>query len=290
MANLDVRPSAGPIGGEILGIDLSKPLSDESIAEIEAVLYHHGVIAFRDQSLTPEGFVAVSRRFGTPQVNVRSEILSPKLPEIILITNLTADGKPVGSHDYGRYWHSDLCYLDRPSKLTLLYAAEGPAADGPGNDETHFASAADAYDALPDAVKEHLDGLKAANSYRYMWNKKAKAFGVRPVLSEEDLNKFPPDAIHPVVRTHPVTGRKCLYVCEGYTRQILGVPEAESATLLQELLAHVVKPEFVHQHQWRLGDVLIWDNCAVQHRATFDETAPPRRYMQRCTIEGSVPF
>lgn len=290
MPHFDIRASAGPIGAEILGLDLSRPISDAAFAEVERAFNQYSVVVIRDQDLSPPQLVAFSRRFGRPQVNVRAEVNKADSPEITLISNVMENGKPVGSHDAGRYWHSDLCYLDVPSKITLLHAVEVPERDGTVYGDTQFAGVAAAYDALADAQKLRLARLKGANGYRYMWNKKAREFGVRPVLSETELEKYPPDAIHPVVRTHPVTGRKCLYVCDGYTRAILGIPAEESRQLLEELLAHIVRPEFVYRHRWRLGDLLMWDNCAVQHKATNDYALPLRRLMQRCTIEGSVPF
>lgn len=290
MADFDIRSVDGPLGAEIIGLDVSKPISEAVFSDLERAFYRHSVIVIRDQTLSPAELAAFSRRFGQPQANVRAEVQEGDVPEITLISNITENGKRVGSHDAGRYWHSDLCYLDQPSKLTLLHALEVPVRDGVAYGDTRFASMTAAYDALSDDLKDRLGGLKAANGYRYMWNKKAHEFGVRPVLSDQELQKYPPDAIHPVIRTHPVTGLKCLYVCEGYTREIVGLPEAESAAVLQRLFDHVVKPDFRYAHNWRLGDLLMWDNCAVQHKATFDYEPSLRRLMQRCTIEGEAPF
>ena len=288
MSQMEIRSSGGPIGAEITGIDVSRPVADADFAAIEAALDRYAVIVIRDQSLTGAQLADFARRFGPLQINVRAEANADESPEVFWVSNVTKDGKPVGSHDAGRYWHSDLCYLERPSRMTLLHALEVPEKDGVVYGDTQFAGAAAAYDALPAATKARLDGLKAANGYRYMWNRKALEFGKRPVLSEKELEKYPPDAIHPVVRTHPKTGRKCLYVCDGYTHRILGIPEEESAALLRELFAHAVKPAFLYSHKWRVGDLLMWDNCAVQHKATFDYAPPLRRLMQRCTVEGDA--
>jgi alpha-ketoglutarate-dependent taurine dioxygenase len=290
MSGMQIRSSGGAIGAEINGIDLASESDPWICADIASALDRHAVVVIRDQKLTPPQLAAFSRHFGTPQVNVRAEVNHDETPEVGWITNVTRDGKPLGSHDAGRYWHSDLCYLEKPSKLTVLHALEVPARDGVTYGDTRFVGSAAAYDALPDAIRQRLDGLKAANGYRYMWNRKAQEFGARELLSEAALAKYPPDAIHPVVRTHPSTGRKCLYVCEGYTHRILGIPEAESRELLRFLFAHAIRPEFLYRHKWRVGDVLMWDNCAVQHKATFDYAPPLRRVMQRCTIEGDAPF
>lgn len=290
MSDMHIRSSGGAIGAEITGIDVSRATARQVFADIAAALDRHAVVVIRDQKLKPPQLADFSRHFGTPQVNVRAEVNHNETPEVGWITNVTRDGKPLGSHDAGRYWHSDLCYLEKPSKITVLHALEVPARDGITYGDTGFAGAAAAYDALPEAIKERIDGLKAANGFRYMWNRKAREFGARKLLSEKELEKYPPDAVHPVVRTHPSTGRKCLYVCDGYTHRILGISEEESRELLQFLFAHSIRPEFGYCHKWRVGDVLMWDNCAVQHKANFDYAPPLRRVMQRCTIEGDVPY
>lgn len=290
MSGMRIRPSGGAIGAEITGIDVSQPSHDRLFEDIAAALDRHAVVVIRDQKLTPPQLAAFSRHFGTPQVNVRAEVNHDDTPEVGWITNVTREGKRLGSHDAGRYWHSDLCYLEKPSKITVLHSLEVPERDGVTYGDTLFAGMAAAYDALPEAIKQRIDGLQAANGYRYMWNRKAREFGVRKLMSEKELEQYPPDAIHPVVRTHPSTGRKCLYVCDGYTHRILGIPEEESRDLLEFLLAHATRSEFVYRHKWRVGDVLMWDNCAVQHKASFDYAPPLRRVMQRCTIEGGTPY
>lgn len=288
--SFDLRAEDGPIGAEITGLDLSSPVDAATFEAIEDALNRHAVVVIRGNPLTPPQLAAFSHRFGQPQINVRAEARNADTPEVFWISNITEDGKPVGSHDAGRYWHSDLCYLEAPSKVTLLNAIEVPSKDGQVFGATQFASATAAYDALSGDMKARLEGLRAANGYRFMWNKKAREFGLRPVLSEAELEaRFPPDAIHPIVRTHPVNGRKCLFICEGYTHAVVGLPQAESDALLRELFAHLADPAFHYRHQWRVGDVLMWDNCAVQHKATNDYELPLRRLMQRCTIEGTVP-
>ena len=287
----ELKPSGAPIGAEILGLDLARPLDDATFAAVAAAFDRHSVIVFRDQALTPEQHIAFSRRFGSLQVNVRSEFNKPGYPEIYVVSNVEIDGKPIGSRDAGRYWHSDLCYLPKPSKASLLYAHEVPTrADGTVLGDTCFASVWAAYDSLPEPTKRRLAGLSAANGYNYMYERKVGEFGLRPALSDaERATKYPRDAVHPVVRTHPTTGRKCLFVCEGYSHRILDVPETESRALLDALFAHIVAPEHVYRHKWRVGDLLMWDNAAVQHKVTNDYAPPLRRRLERCTVEGSAP-
>jgi len=292
VTDFQIRPNDGPLGAEIIGLNLRQPLADEAFEAIEAAIDQHVAVVIRDQVGLPSANLATfARRFGEPQINVRAEANNAETPEIFWISNVTENGKPLGSHDAGRYWHSDLCYLEKPSKVTLLHALEVPERDGVTYGDTEFINVAAAYDALPSATKARIEGLTAANGYRDMWNRKAREFGLRPLLSETELAaRFPPDAIHPIARTHPKTGRKCLYVCDGYTHRIADLAESESDALLGELFGHLLRPEFRHRHQWRVGDLLLWDNCAVQHKATFDYPADLPRRMQRCTIEGTVPF
>ena len=291
MSEFNVNLPDSPIGASITGLNAVESLRPETFAKIDKVLNERAVVAIRGQSPTGRQLVAFARQFGTIQVNVRTEITDGQLPEITYISNVFEDGRPLGSHDAGTYWHSDLCYLAHPSKLTLLYALEVPRRNAKSYGDTQFAGMASAYDALDESVKRRLEGMQAANGYRYMWNKKARQFGKRAILSDAELAaRYPPDAVHPVVRTHPVNGRKCLYINEGYTRCLVGLPPEQSDALLAELLKHVTRPEFIYRHQWQIGDILIWDNCAVQHKATFDYEPPMRRLMQRCVIEGEAPL
>lgn len=295
---LDIQTLGHNIGAEILGLDLREPMSDELITEIENTLYQHAVIVIRKQTLDTGQLSAFGQRFGPLQPSGRRKVqnkdadnrVQPETPNINFISNVKKNGKNMGSSDAGVYWHSDLCYEEIPSKATMLHALEIPEKDGVVYGATQFTSVAAAHDDLPQDKKDRLEGLMAINSFRYMWNKKAEEFGRRPALSKEELSKLTPDVSHPVVRTHPVTNRKCLYVCEGYTCAIADMPEQESSALLDELFAHIINPEFRYKHEWRVGDLLIWDNCTVQHIATFDYEAPLRRLMQRCTVQGSKTF
>jgi len=284
----EIKPSPSGTGADVIGIDLSKPLDDRAFKRVSDAFNEYSVLAYRDQKLTPEQQIAFSRRWGALQVNVRSDFNKPGYPELYIVSNILVDGKPIGSQDAGRYWHTDLCYLPKPTKCSLLYAHELP---GPGLGDTMFASNVKAYGRLPASVKKRLEGKKAANSYRYMFDRKATEFGLRPKLTEEEKKKYPEDAIHPVIRTHPETGKKCIFVCEGYTTHILDMPKEESDELLKLLFEEVQKPDNVYRHKWRLGDLMMWDNCAVQHAVSFDYALPLRRRMERCTVEAErVPF
>ena len=287
------------LGAEIAGVDLSRPLPDDTFAEVAKAFFDNEVVFFRNQQLAPENQVAFTRRFGVLEQHVRKESRLAGFPEILVVANVLDErGNAIGTQDAGRFWHSDLSYKREPSMLSALYAVEVPVKDGRVLGDTNFASTTAAYDALPADMKRRLEGLKNVHSYRFYRNKNVKAQredearGGRViqehVVSEEQL-KSVPDVETPIVRTHPVTGRKGLFVNEAHTSHIVGLPQAESDALLDELYRHIVKPEFQYRHSWRAGDLLMWDNAAVQHKANFDYDLPLRRLMYRTTVRGSVP-
>lgn len=290
-ATVEVRPFGGALGAEIRGVDLAQDLDDATFAAIERAWNERSVIVFRDQRITEEQHIRFSRRFGELEVHVLDQYLHPKYPELFVVSNvLDENGRHIGAYDAGRYWHTDLSYMAVPSRGSILYALEIPHDDD-GNPlgDTLWCSTAAAYDALPEDVKRRIAGLKAEFSLENRHNKLVADGDPDAALAEAHKKKAPP-VVHPVVRTHPVTGRQCIYVNEGQTARILGVPEEESRALLERLWAHVKKPEFVYRHKWRVGDVVMWDNIPTQHLAICDYTLPQRRRLFRTTLRGSVPY
>ena len=296
---VSIRKIGRHLGAEIAGIDLTCPLDEATFAGISDAFFEHQVVVFRDQKLAPAQQVAFARRFGELEHHVRKEHRLPGHPEILVVSNVVdARGAAIGVQDAGRFWHSDLSYKEVPSLLSALYALEVPVRDGLVLGATSFASTAAAYEALPGAEQSRLQRLRNVHSYRYYRAKNVQAQGdeqargARAVqehaLSEDQLRSVP-DVEVPIVRTHPVTGRKGLFINEAHTSRIAGLPEEQGAALLAQLCAHIVQPEFRYEHQWRAGDLLMWDNVAVQHRANFDYDLPLRRVMHRTTVRGSVP-
>jgi taurine dioxygenase len=296
---ISVRKLGRHLGAEIAGVDLRRPLDEVAFAAIADAFFEHQVVVFRDQELAPAQQIAFTRRFGELEQHVRKEHRLAGYPEILVVSNVLDErGNAIGVQDAGRFWHSDLSYKQVPSLLSALYALEVPVRDGVVLGSTSFASATAAYDALPEAEKRRLQGLRNVHSYRYYRarnveaQKEEQARGARTVQehapSEAQLASVP-DTEAPVVRTHPVTGRKSLFVNEAHTSRIVGLPEEEGAALLARLCAHIVEPEFRYEHRWRAGDLLMWDNVAVQHKANFDYELPLRRLMHRTTVRGSAP-
>ena len=297
---ISVKKLGQHLGAEISGVDLSQPMDDNTFARVSKAFFDNQVVVFRNQRITPEQQIAFTRRFGVLEQHVRKEHRLEGYPEILIVSNvLNGEGKAIGVEDAGRFWHSDLSYKQVPSLLSALYALEVPVKDGVVLGHTNFASTTAAYDALPEDMKRKLGALKNVHSYVYYRNKNIQAQkdeqarGDRAVqehvLTPEHLAQVP-DAEMPIVRTHPVTGRKGLFINEAHTSKIVGLPGTEADALLKEICAHIIKPEFQYVHQWQAGDLLMWDNVALQHKANFNYRLPLRRLMHRTTVRGTAPF
>jgi taurine dioxygenase len=204
----------------------------------------------------------------------------PGSPEIVIVSNVTEAGQPIGVRRAGENWHSDMCYAPRPPRGTMLYALEIPDLFGLSLGNTEFASAAAAWDALPEQLRPRVEGRRAV----FDFSGRKRAFPPK----QSEIDRYPP-LTHPIVRTHPYTLRKCLYVMRDDCTTIEGIDPEEAAALIAALAEHIVKPAFIYRHQWRRGDLLMWDNCTVQHRAIQDYDLPHRRLMHRTTMGGAVP-
>ena len=284
MSELVIRAFEAPLGAEVLGLDLSRPLADDAFGRIHRAHLGHHVLVFRDQRITPQQHIDFSRRFGALEVHVLHQFHLPGHPEILVVSNIVENGKPIGLGDAGHYWHSDLSYKPRPSLGSLLHAQELPAEGG----DTLFANMHLAWDTLPAHLRDAVAGLRAEHSYLAKYEALRERSPWRPKLSDEQLAQVRP-AVHPVVRTHPQTGRKALFVNEHFTTRIVGLPEDESADLLARLFVHSVRPEHVHRHRWQPHDMVFWDNRSLLHLAAGCPDAMRRR-LNRTTVEGDEPF
>ena len=262
---------------EIYGVDL-KNCGDAEFSIIKEAHLKHGVIAIRDQDLTPEQQITFSRRFGPLSIHVLKEQLLPGHPEILLVTNKKANGRFLGIPDLGRKWHTDQSYEEKPALGSLLYALEVPE-DGSG--DTWFADMTAAYEALPEHQRQQLDMFRAEHRYDH----KHKDFE----LSDNQIDLLP-GVIHPLVRTHPETERKSLYLGVQLVKRIIELAEDESNALLADLHAHCTKPDFVYCHKWREGDLVFWDNRCTMHAAQPYDTSRYTRHMHRTTVTGNRPY
>jgi taurine dioxygenase len=269
-----------------VGLDLSRDVGDATFREIERVFEERPVVFFRGQRLTPQQQVRFSRRFGEVEVPTNRQYSLPRQPEIYVVSNIVENGRHIGNADAGRVWHTDSSYMPVPSRGSLLYALEVPHdAHGRALGDTLFASMTAAYDALPPSMQQRLQGLRAVHNYMRLYERRRAAIAARGGR-REPLAAPVPDVVHPVIRAHPATGRRCVFVNAAFVTRILGLDRRDGDELRDCLIEHSTQPRFVYRHRWRPGDLLIWDNCATQHRAVNDYALPQRRRMHRTTVKG----
>ena len=288
--SISIVPAAAEVGAEVRGVNLAEPLDDETFRRIDRALSEHGVVFFRKQDITVEQQIAFARRFGDAAPNVNQQACLPGYPEVLVVSNVKENGRYIGVSDAGITWHTDQSAYPRPPRCSVLYAKEVPvAADGAVLGDTIFSSAAAAYDALPVELKVRLEGKRASHSYMGRLLAREKSVGLTRTIPADHAEKMPP-VWHPVFRTHPVTGRKSIYVTEGECTAIEGVPEDEALTLIAQLHQLVIEPRFHYRHRWQQGDVIVWDNCTCQHLAVRDYGEDQRRLMYRVSVDGAIPF
>ena len=280
-----IHPFPGAaLGAEVIGLDLSRPLGGDDFMRLHRAHLNHHVLVFRDQRITPAQQVEFSRRFGELQIHVLRQFQLPGQPEVLIISNIRENGAPIGLGDAGHLWHSDLSYKETPSLGSMLHAQELPDEGG----DTLFANQHTAWDTLPDDLKREIEGLQAEHWYLARYEDLRRRNPWRPKLTQAQIDEVKP-VRHPVVRTHPETGRRALFVSEHFTTRILGVSEQRSRELLDALFRHSTRAELVYRHQWQPHDMVFWDNRSLMHLAAG---CPDhlRRKLYRTTIAGDVPF
>lgn len=282
---MNVKHSDNCIGAEITGFDVATQMNDESFARMAEVFYERSVLCLREQRLEPQHLLDFASRFGALDVHFLDHYTLPGYPNILQVSNIQRDGRDIGFADAGRVWHSDGSYMQTPVAVSMLYAVEVPEENGRALGATQFASAWSAYDGLADDVKTQISTLSAV--HQVAGRRKNTGTGKK----DREQEKAQPEAIHPLARTHPHTGRKYIFVSKGECERVIGMDDNEGLVLIDRLALQVQRPEYHHRHDWRVGDLLVWDNQAVQHLATFDYQWPQhRRLMQRLTItEGTQP-
>jgi taurine dioxygenase len=278
--SIRITETGAALGARIEGIDLTNALDEATFAAVRNAFYKYEVVYFRGSELSDEDHIRFSERFGELR-KLKLDQLHAKHPEIFIVSNIVEEGKHIGAYDAGLFWHTDGAYLKNPHAISALRALEVPVQDGRVLGDTVFASMSAAYDALSASMKKQLEGLQALQSIIHRHQKTLQSGRKKEYNAAV---KADPEAVHPVVRVHPITKRKCLYVSEGYTVNILGLPEDESQDLIATLTSHIAKPEFHYRHNWRDNDLVMWDDCSTQHKATFDYALPLRRRMHRTTV------
>jgi taurine dioxygenase len=278
---IDVVSTKAALGAEVHGVDL-KDLNESRFAALKRAWHDHQVILLRDQKLSDQDLIAFSRRFGDldwAPVQETGRRFVEGLPEIYIVSNVTVNGQPIGSLGAGEaVWHTDMSYLDVPPMASMLFALEVPPSGG----NTSFCSMYAIYEALPDALKRRIANLKIKHDGTYN-----SGGYLRQGVTATDDPLLSPGAVHPLVCTHPDTGRRMLYLGRRRNAYLMGLELADSEALLDELWSFVERPEFAWEHVWRVGDLVLWDNrCTMHRRDPFDASA--RRIMHRTQIKGSA--
>jgi taurine dioxygenase len=278
---LSIRRLTPNLGAEVGGVDLSGRMDDELFGALYQAFLRYQVLLFPPQDLPPQRQVEFARRFGEVQVHVMNQYHADGYPELYRLSNLDASGKPSGHHpDKGTLaWHTDGSWQRVTGQATIIYGEVMPQSGG----ETHFCDMYGAYERLDASWKARIAGLRAVHNLDFS---RTRRHGEDPLTEAQRLAKPPVD--HPVVRTHPQTGRKCLYLGD-HAEYIQGMPYDEGRALIEELNRLAVHADLTYEHRWKAGELLVWDNRCVMHRATAYDAATQGRVIRRCTVLGEVP-
>lgn len=278
---LCTRPLSAHLGAEITGIDLARGVDDATFQALYDAFLRYQVLLFPPQDLPPAMQVEFARRFGEVQIHVMNQYHIDGHPELYHLSNLNADGNPNGKFpDKGTLvWHTDGSWQRVTGQATLLYAE---VAAGEGG-ETHFCDMYGAYDRLSGDWKRRIAKLRAVHNLDFS---RTRRHGESPMTAEQKAKTPPVD--HPVVRTHPETRRKCLYLGD-HAEYIVGMPYDEGRALIEELNALAIHPDLTYRHKWQPGQFIVWDNRCLQHRVTAYDPATQRRVIRRCTVLGEAP-
>jgi len=288
---MDIIPSGQTLGARIDNVDLANPLSEDSFRTVLRALGQYGVLCFPNQTFDTPQFRAFARRFGDLEVNVANLYYEAGFPDIMILSNqIGADGKPVGLNDAGQGWHTDMSYSKDIALANVLHAQAVPMRNGKSVGETQFRNMHAAYDELPDELKHKLEGRTATHDFEKFWEvMRLRPGSRRAKLTEEQKRKKPPVS-QPLVRIHPITGRKVLYANPGYTMWIDGMDRDESDTIVEYLFRHQERADFLYAHRWAVGDVLMWDNIGTVHNAIADYTPQEHRYMRRAQVMATLDY
>jgi taurine dioxygenase len=280
--SIDFTPLTPNIGIEASGVDLSEPLGDNAFKTLYDAFAEHTVLLIRGQKLTPEQHVAFGRRFGELGRHVLAENAHPEQPDIFVVSNVKENGEYIGRAKAGWFWHADFSYQEIPAQASIMHTYETPECGG----DTMFASSGAAFEALSPPMQAFLETLSAVHDFQLGSSRYQNRLNRQQLIKQTHFKERPPVS-HPIVRSHPDTGRKSLFVDPGYTDYIEGLTRAESDNLLAYLAHHVTQPQFVYRHRWQVGDILCWDNRSCWHCAIGDYSDDERRLMHRVTVKGT---
>ena len=281
---MNIVPGDHSLGATVHDLDLSQPLTPANRQSIIEALARHGVLRFPQQMLTARQQFDFSGHFGTLEENVAGMFQEPGLPQVMVLSNIIRDGKPLGIADAGQGWHTDMSYSATVAYANVLYAIEVPHRDGRPLGSTQFGDMAAAFDTLPEDIKRRIIGRTATHDFAKFWDMMRNERGsTRPPLSDAQRRTKPPVS-HPLVLVHPVSGQRVLYANPGYAMWIDGMDRAESDELLEFLFRHQTDSRFIYTFEWSRGDVLMWDNLRTIHQALADYRADEPRLIKRCQV------
>jgi taurine dioxygenase len=282
---MQLIPTGKMLGARVEGLDLAKPLEEREVEGIIQALGRYGVVSFPRQRLTAREHRDFAARFGELEINVASGAYQePGLPEVMILSNIVKDGRPIGLADAGQDWHTDMSYSRTIAFANVLYALQVPKRNGKVLGATEFSSMHAAFDGLPEDLKKRLDGMTVLHDFNKFWDKMRNEKGSkRPPLTEAQKNAKPPVS-HPIFLRHPITGRKVLYANPGYSMRINELPRKESDEVLNFLFEHQLKPEYRYRHEWAEGDLLMWENFGTIHNAIADYGPEEHRLVKRCQV------
>jgi taurine dioxygenase len=281
---MEIIPTGQVLGAAIEGLDLSRPLEEREVEGVIQALGRYGVVRFPRQNLTAHAQKDFAARFGELEINVAGAYQEPGIPEVMILSNIVKDGKPIGLADAGQDWHTDMSYSRMIAFANVLYALEIPQRNGRPLGATEFSSMHAAYEGLPENLKKKLEGTTVLHDFNKFWEMMRREKGSkRPPLTEAQRKTKPPVS-HPIFLVHPITGRKVLYANPGYSMRINELPEKESDELLGFLFEHQLKPEYRYRHEWAKGDLLMWENFGTIHNAIADYGPDEHRLIKRCQV------
>lgn len=284
---MKVTASGQILGATVDGVDLARRLAKNEFETLVRLLGEYGVLRFPRQKLTARKLADFAARFGKLEINVANAFQEPGLPEVMTLSNIVEDGRPIGLADAGQGWHTDMSYSKTIAFANVLYGVRIPTRDGKPLGATEFASMHAAYDDLPAGLKRRLEGMTVLHDFNKFWETMRRKGSNRPPLTDAQRRARPPVS-HPIFLTHPITRRKVLYANPGYAMRINELPEKESDEVLDYLFEHQLKPEHRYVFHWHEGDVLMWEDIGTIHNAVADYGPHEHRLIKRCQVMATM--
>ncbi len=287
---MQILPENKTLGAKVIHADLSKQISSEDREKIVKWLGEYGVLAFTQQELTPKQLRDFSVNFGELEINVAKVAQDPALPEVMTLSNMVEDGKPLGLSDAGQDWHTDMSYSKMIAFANILYGIKIPFRNGKSLGNTEFCNMQAAYEGLPQEIQKELENKTITHDFNKFWEKMRQEKGSsRPPLTPEQRLAKPPVS-HPAILVHPITQKKVLYANPGYSVRINELSESASDELLHFLFEHQLQEKYRYAFEWEEKDVLMWDNMGTIHNAVADYRVDEHRYIKRCQVAANLFF